>query len=790
MNNRSSNSARSAKLGVSTEQNQFKISSLKHRRYWKLVIVYWLLFGYLCSVIGALFLYAQENKQEKPQEENLPSNSNLFEVPLGEKETTGTREEDVKQPIIVNGDRLEYSTDAREVTAEGNVEVIYKGVKLTCQRLTLNMLTKDCLAEGNARLDEKAGVIEGSKISYNFQTKTGLMIDSQFMANPYFGRAQKVNKVSESAFITNRSYITTCSLDRPHYRMKSRKINFFMNDRVEVKDALFCLGQVPILYLPQYTRSLKDPLMHVQVMMGKDKNWGKYILTAWRYNLTDNISGRIYLDYRDQLGVAEGFGSNYTFPGFGKGDFKYYYTQERSRRFDEGVPAEFQRYFVRWRHKWDIDQKTNLTSEYYKIVDSKREVPVRNTTYNILKDYFFREYEKDSQPLSYVLLHRSFNYSSMDLLIQKRVNRWYTQLEKLPEIKYSLPSIKIGESKFYFENSTQAANFDFKHAVPSPSGDDIGVGRLDTANKFSLPMKVAFFQLTPFVKNEETYYTQDVYGSAAVWRTVFYSGTDLSTKFYRIFNINSNFLGMDINSLRHIITPTVGYSFNHEPTILSSKLKQIDGIDSIARSNAASLELSNKLQTKRKGQSVDLVNFVVSNSYTFKPKTGDKLGSNLSDFLFKLELLPYSWMRVVSDATYKHSGNRSNEGYNKFTNVNWDVSFSIGPERSLGIGQRYQIKGGNEVTLNVNWRLNPKWRFYLYQRRNRGHDPTLKRGIREQEYTISRDLHCWTMDISYNIKRGIGETAWLIFRLKAFPELEFEYNQSYHAPKPGSQSNP
>ncbi len=108
----------------------------------------------------------------------------------------------------------------------------------------------------------------------------------------------------------------------------------------------------------------------------------------------------------------------------------------------------------------------------------------------------------------------------------------------------------------------------------------------------------------------------------------------------------------------------------------------------------------------------------------------------------------------------------------------------------MSIGQRYQLKGGNEITYDIEWRLTPKWKFSFYQRYNRGHDPTLKRGLREQEYSISRDLHCWAVELTNNVRRGQGEAVWLVFRLKAFPELEFEYNQSYHAPKPGSQSNP
>ena len=87
---------------------------------------------------------------------------------------------------------------------------------------------------------------------------------------------------------------------------------------------------------------------------------------------------------------------------------------------------------VRWRHRWTIGPRTNFITEYYKVGDERRKMqPDRN----LLKDYFYREYEQDSQPLSYALLHHSFNFSSLDIYVQQRTNRWYDQLEKLPEQK-------------------------------------------------------------------------------------------------------------------------------------------------------------------------------------------------------------------------------------------------------------------------------------------------------------------------------------------------------------------
>jgi len=168
---------------------------------------------------------------------------------------------------------------------------------------------------------------------------------------------------------------------------------------------------------------------------------------------------------------------------------------------------------------------------------------------------------------------------------------------------------------------------------------------------------------------------------------------DMSTKFYRIYNAKTDFLGLDINGLRHIITPGVGYVYTHTPTIPASNIKQIDAIDALTRGNTASLSLSNKLQTKRNGNSVDFVDLLITTDYVIDPKsgsgqngilidTGNKLRSQFSDLLFKLKVLPYSWMRFESEATYEHSDHDS-VNYGSFSLANYDFVFDLGKGRSF-----------------------------------------------------------------------------------------------------------
>jgi LPS-assembly protein len=695
----------------------------------------------------------------------------------------------VDQPVIVNGDTVEYLTESKEVQASGKVLIDYQGTKLSCDKLVVNTSTKDAVAEGNVRIVDPKGTMEGEKIVYNFDTKIGIVQDASFTSLPFFGHAKKAEKLSDSHFKASDGYATTCDFVRPHFRLKSKKIDMYPGNKIIARDNTFYLGSIPIAYSPYLSQSLKDRNMIVQLTPGYSKDWGPFLLSVYRYNLSDKVNGRIYLDYRDRLGFAEGVGTNFSGTQFGSGDFKFFYTQERSKEFTQDQPAEFERYFARFRHKWNIDPKTSLINEYYKIVDSKR--AIHGNEYYVLKDYFPSEYEQDTQPLSYSLLSRSFSQSSANFMIQKRINRWYDnpQLEKLPELNYSLPSFQIGELPLYFDHTSQAGSYSMKHKVPAAENADYAANRLDTYNKLSLPVKVSFIDLVPFAATRQTLYDKDINGAHLTPRSVFYTGSSASTKFYRVYDTKVNFFNLDINGLRHIVTPKISYNYNPEPTISGSRLKQFDAVDSLDLNNSADFELSNKLQTKRNGVPVDLANFIVSTSYYFYKviNTADfnndtlsrsMIDRELGNYFFKLELHPYSWVSFYSDAEYNHR-----DDY--FNNLNYDFSFHVAKDRSLFFGQRIQKGGGNEITLGTDWSLTPKWRAHLYERYQRADRPLLRQGLVKQEYGFTRDLHCWLFDLNYTIEKEHGQTVWCIFRLKAFPEVAIDYSQNYNSPKVG-----
>ena len=699
------------------------------------------------------------------------------------------------EPVIVDGDKVEVISGENKVEAEGNISIIYRGSKLTCDKIVVDTLTKDALASGNVRIESKKAVILADKAKYNLDTQKGLLYNARILSSPFYARAEFVEKISDKEIKMYKGYFTTCDRERPHYRFKGKSIDFILGEKIHARDLSFMLFNSTLAYIPQYTHPLNDNRPRVTVTPGLSKDWGLYVLSAWRYYINEDFRGRIHLDYRERKDFASGFDTKYNTNLFGEGFLRTYYMNERSvenfkhpwkeslvENFKEELlkkpvdeegrqTVEKERFRISLRHNWDIDKDTTFKVEYNRFSDAE-----------MLQDYFLREHDMNASTSSYALFTHLMPFASFSILTQKRTNRFNSIVEKLPEVKLDISNTEIGESNIYYSGVTSAANLNYKTASPSDAADH--TNRIDTYNKISYPKKIAFIEVSPFAAGRFTYYDRDIdSGSANTYRGVFETGIDMSTKFYRIFDIETNFLRLDLHKLRHIITPSIKYSYRHDPTVASSKFFSFDGIDSIAKSNGMTLGLENKLQTKRGGKSVDLVRFTMDTDYTFHPEPQYSAFGNIN---FDLEVVPYKWVRFEADSTYDREDKA-------FKTANFDLVLRGAKEENnydedgykffFGAGYRYQRNDNNQITTQLTYRLNPDWKFRFYERWERETG-----GLREQEYTIYKDLHCWQVGINYKVRRDYGEEIFLVFKIKAFPDSGVEFNTSYHAPKEGELS--
>jgi lipopolysaccharide assembly outer membrane protein LptD (OstA) len=673
-----------------------------------------------------------------------------------------------EEPIVCNGDKIEYIDGNKRLIGSGNIVITYEEMKMTADKVEVDLPQKEAHATGNVVLTQGKNVFKAETITYNFLTKKGRLMNGNMQAPPWYGQCDQIDKVADKEYILGNGYISTCDRIPPHYRIRTKQVKLYLDDRIEAKNVVVCAGSVPVMYLPVYSHNVKNKKPMVAVVPGHSKEWGYYNLTAFRYDLAKEQQGKVHLDLRENKGFASGITHNYSLTQLGNGIFDAYYMNEEDRTKPDDTSNERQRYRLMLRHKWQIDEKTLALGEYNK-----------QTDIDFTKDYFYRqEYVNQIQPKTYVsLLHAQPGYS-MGFLAQDRINNFFTETEYLPQTILDIKNQRLaGNLPLYYKGEYSASNLARKNAN---SHIDDDAGRLDGYNELSYVFNPkGFITVNPYVATRQSWYSKDETGDESQSRGVLYSGVDTSTKFYRTYDLESKFAGTEIHGLRHIITPVARYKYIHKPTLPADRLAAFDDLDTITGGNIITLALENDFQTRRltPGSSedssaiydtIDLARFILSTDYNFQKTPGGEFTNIIGD----LELRPSSLFLIESDASFNPHSQR-------FDAANLDFIVKRDDNTRLGLGHRYQKKDSSQMTLDAYYPLTKKMGFHTYERYQfYGND------FKEQEYGISYDLHCWTMDTTINRSVASGSTIWVIFRLKAFPDFPVQLGSTYESPKP------
>jgi lipopolysaccharide assembly outer membrane protein LptD (OstA) len=704
--------------------------------------------------------------------------------------------------VIVDGDEVEYFDEEKTIVARGNVIVKYGETTLTCDTMILHTDTSQVLCEGNVVIDRPGkGTLTGDRIRYDLIREKGELLEGDLKAFPWFGAGEEFKKTGKNEYYLRNSYLSTCDLDQPHYRLKAKEAWVYPDDKIIAKDVVIYIGRLPVFRFPYYYHPFVQGRPKVQFIYGQEKDWGRFILSAWRFYIKDDTKFDIIVDYRSQKGWAEGanvyyYPKDFGLRGLGEGMFRAYIIHEnrtgtydktpwrdewRDKERSEGVDPKL-RYLYQWKHQIEFEPETIGTLECNRYSDSY-----------VLQDYYYNEYER-TPPTgdNYVTVISSKPNYMINIEANRRFNNYRTVTQKLPQLKMNVPKQQLWDTPFYYNSEISGTSFDKVFAIVDGKAEDDPqlVKRFDTLQELTYAGKLGPVEVTPYVKFRETFYSRTAVKAQSVSRGQIGAGVEASMRIWRIFNVNTDLWGLNINRLRHIIVPKVRYDNMQKPTIDSWKFYQMDEIDNLSEANGVDLSLENKLQTKSHGgdgmSSRDLIRFIASTRYNFRMKKNwfefDKT-NRFSDFNFNLELRPYDWFFV--------------NGIMELNSENYAVN-TINASTSVDMGDTFQLTGGyryeklmphsrNLFIIDGSYKINPRLRIGVYER----FDVQLKT-IEEQQLSLNIDLHCWELEVVYNVdgSRFFYDefSLWFAFKVKAFPDLQVGLKRMFSRRPPGSLS--
>ncbi|HEV2696261.1 MAG TPA: hypothetical protein VG347_25475 [Verrucomicrobiae bacterium] len=684
---------------------------------------------------------------------------------------------------------VEFDPNTGLMTYTNGVFVRTGNTVLTATAASVDSKTHIVTADGNVRIVTGDEIWVGDHINYNYETKQ--MQTEQFRTGKaplYAGGHGLTGDISNKVYTASQSYVTTDDIYEPGYIIKASRIRLVSGQYVEMWNAVLWAGKVPVIYFPYYKRYFDKRANTFNVLPGYRSSYGGYLLGSYTWFLNEQVDGVVHVDYRSERGPAVGPDVNLHLGRWGDANISYYYLYDTKPNssmntfpFYGNIPKNRQRFYLGW-------QATPATNLNVKAMVNYQTDPL------VLRDFFGGDYEQNPQPNTFIEAQKYSDNWSLDALATPRVNSFFNQIERLPDVKLTGYRQQISDTPLYYDSESSVGWYRSFAANATNGLYSINNGvytnsdlRADTYHQITLPW--TFFNwlnVAPRVGGRYTYYNRRSYadgGTDDVSRGVFNTGVEIGFKASSLWKDAKSSL-LDVDGLRHIVEPSVNYVYVPNPSVSPSVLPQADGqvgailispidfpdynsIDSIDTMNVMRFGLRNILQTKRAGELQDLLNWNLMMDLRLDPQHGQ---SRLNDLYSEFAFRPRTWLTLEEQLRYDTEGGHLNLSFHQLT-------FTPNDRWSWGIGHLY-LRGAawggglwdenNFISSTMFFRISDNWGLRAQ------HDFNIVTGrLQQQYYSLYRDMRVWTWALTFRVEDDINTqpdyTVAIQFSLKASP---------------------
>jgi lipopolysaccharide export system protein LptA len=700
-------------------------------------------------------------------------------------------------------------------TARDNVAIHIGDTDIYGDFAQYNSQTHEVLVRGNVRIYRDLSLYIADEGVYNIETKQIRTDKMRTEYHPYFLGGQKVNETSANVYHVEDANFTTADSPRPDFHLHARTVRVYENDHVVFQDVTFYIGKVPVFWWPYMYQSLNDAFSF-SIAPADLSSWGPSILSQITFPITDDIKGRLRLDYRGRRGPAIGFDSDVDY-GKDKSSnlkLKTYYADDQNPDIN---PTAIKRGDVPTdRYRVTLQDTTYFTKDIYGIVNV-----TRLSDPFVMQDFYQSEFRIDPVPDNVIALTKADPIYTLTAIARFQMNDFFEQTERLPEVVLDVKRQALFGSPIFYEGESGFANLHRSFADGS-GFESYGTDRVDTFHQLLYPNTYfGWLSVVPRAGFRATYYdkTRDlgntifdttddplipnfippdptpinpIVDAGSGVRTVFNTGAEASFKLSRTWEeVSSRTLGLD--GLLHVIQPYTNFSYVYESGIdpaavlqfdrfePSTQLRPIDfpqftSIDSIASWTIWRNGVRNRLETRRDDVTVTWLELDTFFDVNFNNPYDRRAYSN---FFNKLRFTPLPWASLSIDSQIPAFSSG-------FTEVN--TTLAVQPIANLQLNAAHRYLNDNPFfhhsslfVVGGYYRFNDNWGFGFQDQ----YEGTI--GLfQEQRYAIYRDLTNWVASFGAVVRDNTGNKkeygVLLTFSLKAFPKLGFDLNFD-----PGSQ---
>ena len=652
------------------------------------------------AVVVDTLLKGQSPKDSKAVDKNIPDTTKMDSLQLAIYHHNKAIDDSIRADSMMrarsNGidapvkysaeDSLVYDAESGTAYLYGNSKVDYENMKLTSDKVHMNLDKSTVRATGTIDSTAEGGIkgkpvftmgkdeYKSDTMAFNFKSKKGLIKGVYTEQQDGFLSGEVGKRDSTGSIYLQHGRYTTCDKPHPDFYIALSRAKVRPGKDVVFGPAYLVVADVPLpLAIPYgfFPFSKKYSSGFIMPSYGDESDRGFYLRDGGYYfAISDKwdlkLLGEIYTKGSWGVSAASNYRKRYRYSG------SFLFSYQDSKTGDKGLPdfAEQESFKIQWNHRQD--PKANPYSSLAASVNFATSSYERNNLNSMYNPQTLTQSTRTSS------VSWSTGFSSIGLSLSATTN--LAQNMRDSSIQITLPDLNISLSRFYpfkrkhlvgkerwYEKISMSYTGQLANSI-STKEDKLLHSNLikDWKNAFqhTIPVQANFtlfnyINVTPSFNFTDRMYSKKVtrgwdntlqkevvrdttYGFHNVYNWSMSVGA--STKLYGFWVPNRKLFGDKIQAIRHVITPQV--TFSYAPNFAARRYGYYDSYQyTDASGNVKLIEYSpyqDELYSVPGKYKTEMISWNVSNNIEMKIKsdkdtTGykkisiiDELGASMS----------------------------------------------------------------------------------------------------------------------------------------------------------------
>ena len=570
------------------------------------------------AVVVDTLLKGQSPKDSKAVDKNIPDTTKMDSLQLAIYHHNKAIDDSIRADSMMrarsNGidapvkysaeDSLVYDAESGTAYLYGNSKVDYENMKLTSDKVHMNLDKSTVRATGTVDSTAEGGIkgkpvftmgkdeYKSDTMAFNFKSKKGLIKGIYTEQQDGFLSGEVGKRDSTGSVYLQHGRYTTCDKPHPDFYIALSRAKVRPGKDVVFGPAYLVVADVPLpLAIPYgfFPFSKKYSSGFIMPSYGDESDRGFYLRDGGYYfAISDKwdlkLLGEIYTKGSWGVSAASNYRKRYRYSG------SFLFSYQDSKTGDKGLPdfAEQESFKIQWNHRQD--PKANPYSSLAASVNFATSSYERNNLNSMYNPQTLTQTTRTSS------VSWSTGFSSIGLSLSATTN--LAQNMRDSSIQITLPDLNISLSRFYpfkrkhlvgkerwYEKISMSYTGQLANSI-STKEDKLLHSNLikDWKNAFqhTIPVQANFtlfnyINVTPSFNFTDRMYSKKVtrgwdntlqkevvrdttYGFHNVYNWSMNVGA--STKLYGFWVPNRKLFGDKIQAIRHVITPQVTFSYS------------------------------------------------------------------------------------------------------------------------------------------------------------------------------------------------------------------------------------